>query len=268
MITCPVGEYAAVMKRAQEEIPLEDLGITEPSKSRLAQTGAMLMEVSGPERKEQRTEDGGDQDQRRGSLSHTRGFCPGGGRAGRMSPHRNKGGGHQNYGKGHQDRVSPLPPEGGHKNWESRPSPDKVVPLQSGTTGCTPPPVPQMPGEGACASQMPLGQHRPQQMLLPLWHRGARGESVHGTGPLRYMQCSRSPGLPPVGRPGVQGPEKRGKKVKEGTAQAPLPQPKKRKATAAAILPNWEGPCPPPDMECEPSPSVAIDDTMEVGLQE
>ncbi|XP_067216914.1 uncharacterized protein [Linepithema humile] len=49
----PEGEYAAVMRRAQEEIPLKDLGITETLKSRPALTGAMLVKVFGPERKVQ-----------------------------------------------------------------------------------------------------------------------------------------------------------------------------------------------------------------------
>ncbi|XP_067205361.1 uncharacterized protein [Linepithema humile] len=86
--------------------------------------------------------------------------------------------------------------------------------------------------------------------------------------------CAIVYAVQPVARPPTDWearrarPQRTGeKRLREGLPQHPPPQLGK-KATAAAILPNREGPCPPLDMECEPSPSVTIDDTMEVGLQE
>lgn len=50
-LTCPAGEYGAVMREARERINLADLGIG-PVRPRRAVTGALLLEIAGDGKKE------------------------------------------------------------------------------------------------------------------------------------------------------------------------------------------------------------------------
>jgi len=50
-VTAPEGSYSQVMARAKKEIPLENLGIS-AIKSRRGQTGALILEIGGPDNKD------------------------------------------------------------------------------------------------------------------------------------------------------------------------------------------------------------------------
>ncbi|XP_067208482.1 neurofilament heavy polypeptide-like [Linepithema humile] len=293
MLTCPGGEYAATMRHVQERIPLKELGITGPLKPNTAQTGAMLIELSGPDKGEKadrlaskmadlfadRPEIRITRPQKMGEIringkdpsitpdDIARAVVEQGG----CSLTDIKVGDIREMGRGQRTAWVRCPLETATKvaqvgHLKIRWFTHKVELLSARPLQCY-----KCLEKGHVQAKCPSGSVDRSKCCYRCGTEGHEARTC--TAPAHCTLCHAA-GRPANHRmmgPACKAPKNGGKKKKGVAAQAPPPQKEgKKKEQAAANLPALEGPCPPEAMECEPTTSQcpAAEDTRMVCLQE
>ncbi|XP_067216651.1 uncharacterized protein [Linepithema humile] len=293
MLTCPGGEYAATMRHVQEKIPLKELGITGPLKPNTAQTGAMLIELLGLDKREKADRLASkmadlfaDRPEIRIARPQKMGEIRINGKDPSITPDDIaravveqggcslidiKVGDIREMGRGQRTAWVQCPLEAATKvaqvgHLKIRWFTHRVELLSARPLQCY-----KCLEKGHVQAKCPSGSVDRSKCCYRCGTEGHEARTC--TAPARCTLCheaGRQASHRMLG-PACKAPKNGGKRKKGGATQAPPPQNEgKKKEQAAANLPALEGPCPPEAMECEPTTSQcpAVEDTRMISLQE